>query len=685
MNNFQNAVKSTSSDFLKEAMQSPQLLSDMAKMEYYMAESYSGRVFIELLQNSDDAKSSKVFVYQNGENLYFANNGKAFDEQDLIAISRSGASGKERGKTIGYRGVGFKSASSISDEIVIFSNDTYFTFSKSLCSKMLGMEQKDVPTIRIPLLLDDIPYIIKNDVEMLCRKGFTTVFVFKNAKIDLFLDEVKAIDTGHFLFLNNIAECCINILSNVNMTYIVDRFNDKESNHLIVTTNDSRKEWMVVKEKGISVAFLIENGVLVPCSESDAVYHCYLPTLDKSIVPCKINADFSTDPSRKHLTIDDKTKNGLAQVADIFINILSTAIKTAETGKYKNIFTLFLNKSTLSKANIFLEEKLENGIAHKKWLLLNNGERVSPVEYKLFPDAFVLDNSSQIRKIPSELAMESLPAVVYENIDKVDEFIAQFSNKEFSLNEITDVLSSKEFVDKLNEEAHTQLVTNVIRETRIKSRLNPNSDSSIDGILIKTESKENVPIKEVVSTKKKIDKKMRQELTERLGSSEIQWLQEQTGMQELAPVTLRDKSNKIDFSSTMIEKSESVVPHVSKWRDAESKCIEIEKIWGNDAIDVSVKNVGYDILSTTPTGVKRYIEVKSVKKDFAFSLTNNEYTAAHEYGDDYYVCLLCENENALEVRYIKNPLVNAKFEKRIRQWEWTCLEFNSTSQSFEIS
>ena len=578
MGNFQNAVKKISSDFLKEAKQSPQLLSDMAKMEYYMAESYSGRVFIELLQNADDAKSTKIYAYQNGYNLYFANNGKAFDENDLVAISRSGTSGKERGKTIGYRGVGFKSASSISEDIVIYSSNTYFTFSKSLCAKVLNMEQKDVPTIRIPILLEDVPVAVKQDVEMLCQSGFTTVFVFRNAKLDLFIDEIKTIDTGYFLFLNNIVECHIDVSMKEKMAYLVDRFSNNKNSHITITTNNSKKEWMIVKEKSISVAFLIEDGVIVPCSEADAVYHCYLPTLDKAIVPCKINADFSTDPSRKHLTIDDKTKNALIQVSDVFVNILGMAIQNAETGKYKNIFTLFLNKSTLSKVNFFLDEILENGITKKKWLLLNNGKKVSPIDYKLFPYSFELDNSAQVRKIPSVLASESLPSIVYDMIDKVDEFISQFSRKEFALDEIADALASSDFVGKLNVETHTQLVTNVVRETKIKSRLNPGTAASLDKILVKTETQENVSIKDLVSAKKTIDKKMKQELTERLGNSDIQWLQEQTGIQSLSSNKIQDINNNLGHSSVILDKGKSIVPHISKWRDAESKCIEIEKI-----------------------------------------------------------------------------------------------------------
>ena len=128
----------------------------------------------------------------------------------------------------------------------------------------------------------------------------------------------------------------------------------------------------------------------------------------------------------------------------------------------------------------------------------------------------------------------------------------------------------------------------------------------------------------------------------------------------------------------------SVTPHISRWRDAESKCIEIEEVLGNTATDVSFRNLGYDILSETPDGKTRYIEVKSVKKDYSFSLTNNEYTAAHQYGKDYYVCLLYENERTLDVRYIQDPLNTARFEKRIKQWEWACVEFNATLKTFEL-
>ena len=90
-------------------------------------------------------------------------------------------------------------------------------------------------------------------------------------------------------------------------------------------------------------------------------------------------------------------------------------------------------------------------------------------------------------------------------------------------------------------------------------------------------------------------------------------------------------------------------PSVSRWRSAEQQCIEIEQYLGNNAIDVSKQNIGYDIESTTVNDEKRYIEVKLLSCiGGAFSMTNNEYTAAHQYNDQFYLCLIIQNDTPVE-------------------------------------
>ena len=57
---------------LGEARLSPQLLSDLAGLENYVAESYDSRSFIELLQNADDAASSNFLVKKYQQYLIIA-------------------------------------------------------------------------------------------------------------------------------------------------------------------------------------------------------------------------------------------------------------------------------------------------------------------------------------------------------------------------------------------------------------------------------------------------------------------------------------------------------------------------------------------------------------------------------------------------------------------------------------
>ena len=119
--------------FIQEATHSPLLLSDLASMETYIAESYRDRSFIELLQNADDANSKRFIIKRTGHFLIVANDGRLFTENDLIAICRSGASTKKRGgSSIGYRGIGFKSVVNLAERVHIISGELSLNFESPL-------------------------------------------------------------------------------------------------------------------------------------------------------------------------------------------------------------------------------------------------------------------------------------------------------------------------------------------------------------------------------------------------------------------------------------------------------------------------------------------------------------------------------------------------------------------------
>ena len=127
------------------------------------------------------------------------------------------------------------------------------------------------------------------------------------------------------------------------------------------------------------------------------------------------------------------------------------------------------------------------------------------------------------------------------------------------------------------------------------------------------------------------------------------------------------------------------VNNLNKWRSAEEQCINIEKYLGNKATDVSKQNLGYDVESIDKNNNKRYIEVKSISSDTAsFTMTNNEYSAANIYKDNYYLCLLIQTNKKIKAIYINNPIKNLELEKRVKVWEWYCEEYSGKEYVFNI-
>lgn len=179
-------------NLLREAQVSPMLLSDLAGLETYISESYSNRSFIELLQNADDAGSTKFLVQQCGQLLLIANNGRIFNSADIESLCRSASSTKVRGNSIGYRGIGFKSVVSIAHEVHLISGDYEITFSRELTKKLIPDASK-VPLIRIPHpLRKEIKAIIRNDIENLKRQDYTTFFIFSGVNIKKVIEEYSS-------------------------------------------------------------------------------------------------------------------------------------------------------------------------------------------------------------------------------------------------------------------------------------------------------------------------------------------------------------------------------------------------------------------------------------------------------------------------------------------------------------
>ncbi len=652
-------IRSISNQFLQEATQSPTLLADMAAMEKYMAESYSGRIFIEMLQNADDCMSTKVLVKQLGRDLYFANDGRPFDDNDLMAICRTGASSKQRGVNIGYRGVGFKSTTFLSEEILIWSCGVCFTFSKKHCASYLNISEVSVPTVRIPFEVNSLDSVEKEQINLLDKAGYKTVFIFKNARMPEFAFELDNIENGYFLFLNSITSCIIQTKQN-NSQRLFQRMPITGGYDFLI--NDERKEqWRVIKSERSAIAFKTENGEIVDCSAHEATYHSYLPTQDKAPFKIKINSDFSTDPSRKHLIIDAFTENAIKDVSNQIFELLQSLFIGGEIANLSRILLILTEQISFSKANSILIACLKEKMLGLR-LRLINGRDVPICEYKLLPEWLEPAEVSFIRKYSPYVSKYSLPNLIYDNILGVDSFLLSYSTNRFSNEDLIQIISDENLRAKLSPETYRKILAYVIKQEKIDCQIN-NKETGLKEALVPLISDETKHI----AVKGNSSLASENGLEEYLSVSELNWLKSKTG------IGLGKIQEKRELLLDQRVSVSSKVPVVAKWRSAEQQAVQIEEFLGNRAVDVSKKNVGYDIESTTPAGGKRYIEVKLLQNDYSgFSITNNEYTSAHQFADEYFICLIFENKAI----YIQNPLKNLSFEKRIRQWEWLCEQYS---------
>ena len=665
MEDLRDTIIKISNAFLDEAKKSISLLEDMAAMEKYMAESYCGRVFIELIQNADDCKSKRISLCQIGNDLYFANDGRPFSHTDIVAICRSGSSYKKRGVSIGYRGVGFKSTTSLTDEVLVFSSDVMFSFSKKHAAEQLGLPTDSVPTVRIPFLIDEIDQKTKKNIQSFIDQNYSTVFIFRNADMSSLISELSEVDSDTFLFLRNIEDCYIDIIGQ-KKHFIMSRKEGPTTS--LFQTKDLR--WRIYRKDLVSLAFKEESGRIVPCSENEGVFHCFLPTLDKTPFLFKINADFSTDPSRKHISIDDTTNKAIESLVDMLC-ITVERILNGNNEMDSYFLTFVLKQHSFSILNQRIYSDFKKRVSHIK-VKLGNGTTIQLSNYKCLPDWLDPSEKSIIRINSSSLAPMSLPREVYNNFHEVEEFVATFSDECYSNDDLIKLLDEKAIIDNLPSETVIKLGSNAIKKGY--------RDNKIYG-----KTQELLPMIKTLQEKENNDKaaSIINPLLQTLSDAERHYLEEASGIH--FDVNSDGHSSELQNSGNQKNgprQGHSSKPSIPKWRTAEQRVVLLEKSMGNNAIDVSRMNVGYDVESTTQNGEKRYIEVKALTGGATeFSMTNNEYTAAHQNGKNYYICLVFDNK----ALYIRDPLKNLVFIKRVRQWEWVCDEYCGDEYEFKLS
>lgn len=626
-----NILNKIRKNLLREAKQSPSLLFELSKLEEYIAETYYSRVIIELLQNSDDANSTKFLVQMFNGYLICANNGNNFTESDFESICGNAKSTKKRGESIGYRGIGFKSVIDISNVIHLFSGEIEVTFSKKLTKDELNSSY-DVPLIRIPhKFKSENELEIRECCHKLKESGFNTVFIFEDVNQEKVINEINNFNEECILFVRNVNDVQIIKSDNLIKRYVTSRYLYQNYVKNIIQIhyreNIYNESWRIYSHDLVSVAINEVDDKVMPLKYENGFVHAFLPSNDLSGIACRLNGDFTTDPSRTRLVIEEKTKHLISMISEYLKNICLEELHSDELFNFLEVFApqesislISLRKSNFS--TLLVSEIIE------KFKVIGKNIIVYP-DYLSDLDAKILYPDSR--------------NVCISEISNIKIFLKAIKVNFINYN---DVMNHKNIVS-VNENSKEKLVQYYCANENTLRLQGINSPKTLkifnrNGKLC---SAEEINITRSV------------EQTNTLTSDCDMLNVLQSYKQRTKPLV---NLSTIDFD----------------WRNAENFAHEFFTHEGFSVEDRSKSNLGYD-LYIKKDHIEYMIEIKFVDYIGAsFMLTTNEEAVARLNPNKYIIFLLQKSGSEIKYAFIKDLANNITMNRQCRQWVWDCSSYN---------
>lgn len=664
-------------NLLSEAKSSPKLLSDLAGLENYIAESYNNRSFIELLQNSDDAKATRFKIIRSGEFLFVANNGRVFSQNDLESLCRSASSNKVKGETIGYRGIGFKSVVRFAKEIHIISGELELTFSKERTKKEVP-EASRVPLIRIPhtLLESD-----KNKISEICKslilQNYETIFVFTGVEINEIEYEFESFEHNSLIFLRNIESTEVVFKESVLTQVYREKLNNCNSK-IQIRSSEQNSEWLVSSEDHTSIAFQITDNEIAKLGRENSLIHAFLPTEDNNGLGVLINGNFNTDPSRKHLIFDKDTVGSISLCCRHIIKLLKENLTQYSQDSFGMVNALMpysdprmsqFSKNSFIKA-LFEEIKKFDDDFFKRIIL--------PPNWLNFSDFLKIYTSSSDGIL--------LNSQFYE-IEGFLPFIKHLGAKEANFRDFQKYINGSD----ISVLGCTQITKFVFKSILTKSGI---TESDIKELKILISCGKRKAITDIKSGSDLDDSYISLLLEGGLTKFDIKQalkicapnilIEEESSEEKI------EKTQPANWLSTFNNKqpTENAITSymsVKRWQKAEEQTLKILNLNGFKLEDISKQNIGFDLSGTDPNGNEVQIEVKSITfPGQKFRLTNNEIALAQTKQKSYYIAVVRQSNDFIEISLIQDPVNNLKLNRQCVQWIWECENYEYNPIKFEI-
>ena len=665
---------------IDEAKNSPILLSDLAGLETYVSESYNSRSFIELLQHADDAGASSFFVKRHKDYLFVANNGRTFNSADLESLCRSASSNKVRGSSIGYRGIGFKSVVSFAKEVHLVSGDYQITFSKEL-SKQIIPQAPNIPLIRIPhFIKEEVINELSSEIIKIQNEGYQTIFIFTGATANQIDEEYTSFANTTLLFLNNIRTIRIELTKRITANIAILEDNN-QGRKIRISTTDTINDWFVCSYNNCKIAFSLQDNKIVKLPKNEAIIHAFLPTEDTCGMGVILNGDFSTDPSRRHLILDDTTKEVISNLVLLYATLLKEALEN-KNSSIVNALIPYFDLSIIQLMKPSFEKEFIKQLKDKLGSFFS--------EIKLSPHWFNAVDYAKMMEISNQPFLS--PAI--NEVAGVEGLMKYLGSKSDSIESILGTVN----VVELSMQGYAQIAVASIKSILMNHDLNTFSSSPIfmsnnKLCSLKEINDNNLLIDDSFVQLMKDNGILQKDIGLCLKKLHLKNLQERQFKDEDIPHdkptsddNMPNKASVTDWFNNVSSSSSNVIStSIQKWRSAEENTLNALNSNGFSLRDVSNQNVGYDLEGKDPNSNYIYIEVKSVEfPGQKFRMTNNEYAVAQYKQDLYYLAIVYQSKEALEISLIKNPINNLHMGRQCVQWVWECSDYDYKPMKFPL-
>lgn len=690
----ESILNSVRVELLAEAQRSPGLLTDLANLERYIAETYSARSFIELLQNADDAQARRFLITQEGDWLVCANDGQPFSRNDFYSLCRSAFSDKKRGQSIGYRGIGFKSVVGMVNEVHLISGALSATFSRQLTHESLGI---DVPTplVRIPHPLV-LPTEKRLDEKLTAIRaaGFATIFVFGGIDQARVEEEFSLFDADYLLFLRNITEATLSSAKERRYSCSREMLQD-HCRHVHIVSDDRHADWQIHSFDRCDIAFSLADGKPVPLNSSAALVHAFLPTLEQTGLGIRLNADFSTDPSRTRVVFDDYTNECITSAAGAVAKLFSEALLKSPMDSDVmaclaptfDLATLVFQKRTLRTELI---RRVRDQLATLK-------------EHFFVPPPWL--NASDAASA-AKVANKSMVQSMASRDDGVLMFLRYLGVQPLSFDAVLTATHSGSFSEQGCAETAAFSIRNAVVGTNSKSAeeapiwASTGGTQSLIALAKDGEAFSDRFIRQLTTAGVTINDLARfvrlavgdavNALLPGVTTGAASALASDIEPAVPAPNTPAAASPPVGYDPLLVGVTKSPsTPYqqppelesrfLPAWRGAEQFVAQILQHHGYAVEDRSRQNLGYDLYAEKE-GRKYYVEVKLL--DYAgqpFVITPNEEAVARECGENYALALTLRGKEGVHIQFVHDPVARLKFVRQCRQWVWECSDYSFSS------